>query len=83
MGTETPIKDDLLERAIVALSMNDGYLAAQVDTRLKALLVAAEASKRLANHVFKSVNVGPLTKNPSREAALWRDLRVALAAVYP
>lgn len=36
------------------------------------------ASRELADFIWKSVNVGPLTKGPHREARLWRELREAL-----
>ena len=39
-----------------------------------------EAAKALANFCERSLDVGPLTKNPSREAMLWRNLRAAIAA---
>jgi hypothetical protein len=43
-------------------------------------IVIYEAAKALANFCERSLNVGPVTKNPSREAMLWRNLRAALAA---
>lgn len=41
-------------------------------------VVLFQAAKALANHVKRSVDVGPQSKNPSREAMLWRNLRAAL-----
>ena len=45
------------------------------------LLEVAEAARSLAFHVRRSVNVGPLSKSPAREAVLWRELRLRLAAL--
>lgn len=39
----------------------------------------ATAAKKLADHIRRSVNVGPLTRDPSREAKLWRALHEELA----
>ena len=36
------------------------------------------AAREVADFVWKSTNVGPLTKSPHREARLWRELRAAL-----
>lgn len=82
MGTETAIKDELLETAICRLAMHDGEFAAKVDARVKECLAVADASRRLANFVFRSVNVGPLTKDPSKEAYLWTLLRKDLEQFY-
>lgn len=43
-------------------------------------VVLYEAAKSLANFCERSLNAGPITKNPGREAMLWRNLRAALAA---
>jgi len=47
--------------------------------RLKAVEVAA---KRLAYIVRKSVNSGPLSKDPTQEAEAWRALRLAFGEGY-
>lgn len=39
----------------------------------------AAAAKALSEHIKRSVNVGPLTRDPSREAKLWRALLEELA----
>lgn len=43
-------------------------------------VVLYEAAKALANFCARSLDVGPLSKSPSREALLWRNLRIAIAA---
>ena len=48
---------------------------------LDRLYAVADASRALAYHVRRSVNVGPLSKSPAREAVLWRELRLALQAL--
>lgn len=40
------------------------------------------ACKRLAYIVRKSVNSGPLSRDPTQEAEAWRQLRVALGEGY-
>jgi hypothetical protein len=42
-------------------------------------IVLYEAAKALADLVERSLDVGPTTKNPSREARAWSTLRAALA----
>lgn len=41
-------------------------------------VVLYEAAKALANFCERSLNVGPITKHPGKEAMLWRNLRAAL-----
>lgn len=41
-----------------------------------------EACKRIAYIVRKSVNSGPLSKDPTQEADAWRELRIALGEGY-
>ena len=41
-----------------------------------------KAAKRLAYIVRKSVNSGPLSRDPTQEAAAWRALRQALGEGY-
>lgn len=47
--------------------------------RLKAVEVAV---RRLAYIVRKSVNSGPLSKDPTQEAEAWRQVRIALGEGY-
>lgn len=47
--------------------------------RLKAVEVAV---RRLAYIVRKSVNSGPLSKDPTQEAEAWRHVRIALGEGY-
>lgn len=46
------------------------------------LIDVAERSRLLANFIFKSIDVGPLTKGPSKEAHYWRELRASLQRLY-
>ena len=46
--------------------------------RYRAAIKVATAAQQLATHVERSLNVGPLTTNPSREAQCWRKLRAEL-----
>ena len=41
----------------------------------------ADAARDLAHHVRRSLDVGPLSKSPSKEAHYWRELRLALQAL--
>lgn len=54
--------------------------AASQDKRAKALLNVVEAAKRLMIIMRRSVNVGPYTNDPSKEAKVFRNLNEAIAA---
>jgi len=42
----------------------------------------ADAANALAHHCKRSLDVGPLSKSPSKEAYYWRQLRLALQALH-
>lgn len=50
--------------------------------RVKRLEEIEYAVKRLAYIVRKSVNSGPLSKDPTQEAEAWRQVRIALGEGY-
>lgn len=52
------------------------------DREIERLLEIERASKRLAYVVRRSVNSGPLSKDPTQEAEAWRMLRTALGEGY-
>lgn len=54
----------------------------QQDEEFQRLKRIEQAVKRLAYVVRKSVNSGPLSKNPTQEAEAWRRLRITLGEGY-
>ena len=42
----------------------------------------ADAANALAHHCKRSLDVGPISKSPSKEAYHWRKLRLALQALH-
>lgn len=56
-------------------SMREGTVDGENINRLEAI---EQAARRLAYIVRKSVNSGPLSKDPTSEAQAWRALRAAL-----
>lgn len=56
-------------------AMREGTVDGENMNRLEAI---EKAARRLAYIVRKSVNAGPLSKDPTSEAQAWRALRAAL-----
>lgn len=54
----------------------------EVDIKIQRLEAIEVAVKRLAYIVRKSVNSGPLSKDPTQEAEAWRQVRIALGEGY-
>lgn len=71
-----------LRYAATVIETLNGAPTPRADPAGALLIAVANSARLLANHVFKSVNVGPLTNDPSREAALWLMLRRALESYY-
>lgn len=70
--------DEILqERADNPKDVNIRHLLAQ-NRRLRNV---ADAAGNLAHHVRRSLDVGPLSKSPAKEAHYWRELRLALQAL--
>lgn len=55
---------------------------ADLEQQLQRLKAVEVAVKRLAYIVRKSVNSGPLSKDPTQEAEAWRRVRIALGEGY-
>ena len=64
-----------LEQQLAAVIMKQ-------DPEWQRLKSVESAAKRLAYIVRKSVNAGPISKDPTQEAAAWRELREALGEGY-
>ena len=65
------------ERADTAFQANVAYLLKQNDR----LRLVADCARDLAYHCRHSLNAGPISKSPSKEARLWNQLRLALQAL--
>jgi hypothetical protein len=50
-------------------------------TNLHRLFEVADAARNLAYFCRHSLDTGPISKHPSREARLWKQLRLALQAL--
>lgn len=48
---------------------------------LERLQTVADCARNLAYHCRHSLNAGPISKNPGREARLWNELRLSLQAL--
>lgn len=71
MGTrDVPSYEQLAEYVRLAVTAVNNF---------EALKQIADAAQAYMNFLERSVNVGPLTKNPTKEAAMIRNLRAALA----
>lgn len=74
---EIPVKPD---RPLTISLLKDDM--SHVQSELDRLLAVEAACKRLAYIVRKSVNSGPLSRDPTQEAEAWRQLRIALGEGY-